>query len=231
VELAVNIDDNFRRIGSANIEEMKALVSQFSADEWDKTDVRQQRYEAHTDTQVIPLVYDDDFRHTEPTRQPALKIFERAIRPSLAVIVDFYDQSPRGKELTEKFGLGYFVRANLVRLTPGGTIAEHRDKGFSLTHAHRVHVPVITNDQVRFTVGNEALNIPEGEIYEINNRRVHSVQNNGTESRVHLVLDYVLKGEMCCCGEKRHAEEPCTPKTCIDTDEDRIPCTCLPENL
>ena len=34
----------------------------------------------------------------------------------------------------------------------------------------------------------------------------------------HLILDYVLKGEKCCCGEKRHPDQPCTPEACLDTD-------------
>ena len=57
-------------------------------------------------------------------------------------------------------GIGYFIRANLVRLAPGGTINEHRDGNFSLTHSHRVHVPIITNDRVLFNVGRETLSIP-----------------------------------------------------------------------
>jgi len=109
---------------------------------------------------------------------------------------------------------------------PALTIAQYRDMNFAFAHAHRVHVPSITNDLVWFTVGGETLNVPDGEIYEINNRRMHSVCNKGDEPRVHLVLDYVLKGEMCCCGEKRHPDAPCTPEACLDTVTGRIPCTC-----
>jgi hypothetical protein len=207
---------------------MRALLLQLTPEEWEETDIRQQGYEAHRDTQAIPLVYDDDFRHTNPTKRPALQIFEPAMRPLLAVTAGFYDESPQGRELTKKFGSGYFIRANFVRLLSGGTILEHRDMQFSPTHAHRVHVPIITNDRVWFTVGGETLYIPEGEIYKINNRRAHSVRNEGDEAGVHLVLDYVLKGEKCCCGEKRHADVPCTPEACIDTVNGRVPCTCLP---
>jgi hypothetical protein len=227
----MNFDDNFRRIGSANIEPVKALVESLTEQEWDAESIRQQRYEVHKDTQLVPLVHDYDFRHTQPTRRPALQKFGGVIRPILAITADFYDSSSKGRELTQKYGVGYFIRANLVRLRPGGEIAEHRDQNFSLTHAHRVHVPIITNDRVWFTVGSETLNIPEGEIYEINNRRTHSVRNEGDAPRVHLILDYVLKGEKCCCGEKRHPDEPCTPDACLETDRGKIPCDCLPERV
>jgi len=222
----LNFDDNFRRIGGANVEPIKALIAEFESERWENEAIRQQRYEAHRDTQSILLVHDSDFRHSNPTRHPALQIFEPVIRPVLAIAADFYDESTKGRVLTEKFGSGYFIRAHLARLLPRATIAEHRDMNFSFTHSHRVHVPIITNDQVQITVGGETLGIPDGEIYEINNRRAHSVCNAGDEPRVHLILDYVLKGEMCCCGEKRHPGDPCTPEACLDTVTGLIACDC-----
>lgn len=202
------------------------MIEKLDESAWDAESVRQQRYEAHRDTQTIPLVHDYDFRHIHPTRHPALSLFEPLIRPVLAIVADFYDASPEGRKLTERYGVGYFVRANLVRLVAGGSIAQHRDMNFSLTHSHRVHVPIITNDRVMFTVGDETLSIPEGEIYEINNRRLHSVTNESDEARVHLILDYVLKGEMCCCGLARHPDQPCTPEACLETDRGQVACNC-----
>ena len=225
----MNFDNNFRRIGSANIEPIKAMLAKFEPEQWDSEELQQQRYEVHRDTRTIPLVHDYEFRHNQPIRHPALEIFEALIRPVLGVTADHFDRSEKAEELTEKYGIGYFIRCNLVQLLPGGTISEHRDMNFSLSHAHRVHVPIITNEQVFFCVGNEALNIPEGEIYEINNRRLHSVRNEGDEARVHLILDYVIRGEMCCCAEKLHPDMPCSPEACIETDHCQIPCTCFPE--
>ena len=227
----MNFDDNFRRIGSANIEPVKALVKALTDQDWSEGDVRQQRYEVHKDTQTIPLVHDYQFRHDEPTQHPALATFGPVIRPILAITAEFYDSSEKGRELTDKYGIGYFIRANLVRLAPGGTINEHRDGNFSLTHAHRVHVPIITNTGVLFNVGEDTLCIPEGEIYEINNRRLHSVKNGGDAARVHLIIDYVLKGEQCCCGEKHHPDQACTPEACRETDQGRIPCNCYAESI
>jgi hypothetical protein len=77
----MNFDDNFRRLGSANIEPVKALVTALTDEDWSEGDVRQQRYEVHKDTQTIPLVHDYQFRHTEPTQHPALATFGPVIRP------------------------------------------------------------------------------------------------------------------------------------------------------
>ena len=217
----MNFDDNFRCLGRSNTEPVKALVLQLNPEEW-AGDVVQ-------GIQTIPLVYDFKLDHRNPLRHPALDIFDREIRSILAIAAEYFDRSEKGRELTKKYGVGYFIRASLLRLFPGGELPENRDTIFSLTHSHRVHVPIVTNNQVQFTVGRETLHIPEGEIFEINNRRLNRLSNEGDEPCVHLVLDYVLNAEQCCCGEKLHPDEECTPESCADTDGGRLPCTCFPE--
>ena len=213
----MNFDDNFRRIGNANIDAIKAIVAEIESQQWEA--------DTDFDMQYVFLVHDRDLRHTEPTRRPALNTFEPVLRPILDITADFFDKSPQGQILTKENGVGYFIRAYLARLLPGETIAEHRDLGFSYAHSHNVHVPIVMNERVQITVGGETLTIPEGEIYEINNRRPHAITNAGEDPHIHLSLDYVLKGEMCCCGEKLHHGEPCTPEACFGTDTGEVSCT------
>lgn len=227
----MNFAGNFTRIGEVDVAPLQRKVLALTADDWARESVRQQRYEAHRDTEFIGLVYDLDFRHRRATRRPALATFEPALKPIFPLIAAHYENTPKGRALCERFGLGYFVRASLVRLKPGGRIALHQDLNFSLGHSHRVHVPVITNDDVWFSVGHETLNLRPGEIWEINNRRLHSVRNDGAGERVHLILDFVLPGEQCCCGEKRHPDAACTPILCLQTDRLKVPCTCFPEEV
>jgi hypothetical protein len=226
----MNFPGNFNRIGEIDISELRALVLDLSAEQWRNLEVRQNRYEVHKHTETIGLVYDPDFRHTHPTRLPALQLFEAALKPVLWMIADHFEQTEAGQRLIQENHLGYFIRASLVRLKAGCGIAAHRDMNFSLTHSHRVHLPLITNDNVLFTVGNETINMPEGQLFEVNNRRVHSVQNDGANDRVHLILDFVLPGEKCCCGEKLHPDTRCSPQACLDTVVGRTPCTCYPED-
>ena len=42
------------------------------------------------------------------------------------------------------------VRLQLARMGPGGSILKHADKGGWATGLHRVHVPLVTNADVRF---------------------------------------------------------------------------------
>ncbi len=225
----MNFPGNFFHIGDIEIDELKKLVQELTDEQWESFSIRQKRYEVHKDTQTIGLVYDLDFRHSHPTRLPTLKTFEAALRPALFMTADHFEETETGQQLIKEHGLGYFVRASLVNLKAGCSIAEHQDMNFSLTHSHRVHLPIVTNDGVLFTVGGETINMREGQLFEINNRRMHSVCNNGSEDRVHLILDYVLRGERCCCGMKHHPDTLCSPQACMETDRQRIPCTCYPE--
>jgi len=225
----MNFPGNFFHIGDIDIAVLKDLVLKLSEEQWGSFSLRQKRYEVHQDTQTIGLVYDPDFRHSHPTRLPALQIFEAAIRPALCMTADHFEETDAGRRLIKDNGLGYFIRASLVRLKAGCSIAEHQDKNFSLTHSHRVHLPIITNDEVHFAVGKETINMREGQLFEINNRRLHAVHNDGAEDRIHLIFDFVLPGEQCCCGARHHPQTRCSPQACLETVRLHVPCTCYPE--
>ena len=60
----------------------------------------------------------------------------------------------------------------------------------SLMLVHRTHIPIITNPYVTFYVGNETKQMIEGEVWEINNAQYHSVNNEGLDWRLHLIVDY-----------------------------------------
>jgi hypothetical protein len=225
----MNFEGNFRKIGEVDIVKLAKLAEDFSEQDWDAASYRQQTYEVHRDTRTIGLVFDEDFRHSHPTRLPALQEFEEPLRPVLELVADYYEGSEQGQRLISEFGYGYFVRATLVRLRAGGSINPHTDNNFSLAHSHRVHVPLVSNENVRFTVGNETRALRPGEVVEINNRRRHSVANDGPMDRIHLILDFVLPGEMCCCGRLRHPDTLCSPVACRPTDHLEIPCECYPE--
>ena len=85
---------------------------------------------------------------------------------------------------------GYFIRILFAKLSAGRTIMPHIDFVFSLLHCHRIHVPIITNDDVVICIGGESRNMKIGEVCEINNATVHSVTNNGDEPRTHLIIDW-----------------------------------------
>ncbi len=226
----MNFQGNFRDIGTFDVSELVALVNQLPQSEWDKQNVRQKRYEVHKDTQFIGIVYDEDFRHQNGTRHEMLDTFGKALNPLFAKVAQYYESAP---DIMGKFGRpvqGYFIRVSLAKLRAGGEINEHKDMNFSLAHSHRIHIPLITNPDVKFNIAYESRNLKVGEVVEINNRRVHSVKNDGDEDRVHIIMDWVFPWEPCCCSDKTHPDQPCTPQNCLMTDRLKIPCECHPED-
>jgi len=89
-------------------------------------------------------------------------------------------------------GLGYrnyrFPRAMLARLPAGGEVSRHSD-GEASHYIHKIHVPLITNPETVFHVGRQSKHLPLGEIIEVNNKRTHSVKNDGDEDRIHFIFE------------------------------------------
>lgn len=78
----------------------------------------------------------------------------------------------------------------LLALAPGSVIHEHRDPGLGYPHGYfRLHLPILTDDKVLFTVGGCDLLMRAGECWYADFDRPHSVRHEGTVRRVHLVID------------------------------------------
>jgi hypothetical protein len=92
------------------------------------------------------------------------------------------------KKLEEMFD-GFVVRSELINMFKNSSISKHVDGGDMLRICRRVHIPIITNDNVWFTVLEKTINMKEGHCYEINNYAPHSVENNSNFDRVHLIID------------------------------------------
>jgi len=84
---------------------------------------------------------------------------------------------------------GKYARIFLAKLPAGKVISAHSDWQEYLLNCRRHHIAVTTNANVDFTVGDETINMAAGEIWEINNGRVHSVVNGGEFDRDHLIVD------------------------------------------
>jgi Aspartyl/Asparaginyl beta-hydroxylase len=191
----MNFAHDAQKLGAFDIAELRAVVAGFDDEVWNADASRQKAFDAHTSTQTLKLIADSDFRHTNPTVHPAFTTLEPLLQPFMAHIRGYYLQTLRQRIVAEKNGPGYFIRALLTRLPSKASIKPHIDDGESLKRCHRIHVPIISNPDSLFIVGNKRFHMPEGEMWEINNRRTHAVINDGAEARVHLIMDYVQPGE------------------------------------
>ena len=95
----------------------------------------------------------------------------------------------------EKRARGKAARILLIRLDANKNVTEHRDSGDYLNTVRRFHIPIITNENVSYTVNGEKINMKEGECWEINNRKPHSVDNDSSEDRIHLLVDIMPEYE------------------------------------
>lgn len=159
-----------------DIEPLRRKVEQISEQEWDGSG-REQKFRVHRNTQSLILAT-DNFKHVPPTYSPLFDRFKDEVQPVLDSIASYYG------------GKGIVLRVLLVKLTEGEVIDPHFDEGMSLMHSHRVHIPIITNDQVKFCVGGEKRHLAAGEIWEINNATVHYVENFSNHARVHMIVDW-----------------------------------------
>ena len=180
-------DSPFRHIGTIDPKPLVDVIESFGEPAWHEFAIRQQLFEPHRHTLTIPLLFDLDGRHENPTAWPRLGPITPALEPAMEVI--------RRHNLSDVGSDGYFVRIILTRLKPGSNIEPHRDGGYSLLRSHRYHLALTTNSLVEFEIAGETQHFAAGEIWEINNREEHAVRNLSGESRIHVILDYVVPGE------------------------------------
>jgi hypothetical protein len=97
---------------------------------------------------------------------------------------------PYIQEVMAELG-GVWGRSRLMGLGAGANVPFHIDINYYWRTHLRIHIPVITNPQVRFTCGEETVHMEAGECWVFDSFRRHTVENAGSEQRIHLVLDTV----------------------------------------
>ena len=172
------------RFVSANpfLDLLKKTTTELSEEDWKYFDYRQKNVLGHQDTFTVPIYFDTNNRFSDPKKTTLVE--HRHTERFRSVISDIAD-------MLNGLGEPWVVRrANLVTLPAGRDIPTHIDTTRLLTVTSRLHIPVFTNEGCLFTVGQETMHIPEGQIWEIDNTgKQHSVHNNGSTDRVHLILD------------------------------------------
>ena len=88
-----------------------------------------------------------------------------------------------------------FIKCEINYVAPHEDVGIHIDFCWWHEHSHRIHVPVVTNDDCYFVVENRPHHFEVGKYYEINNRLFHSAINHGKTGRIHLVFDIMDKSK------------------------------------
>lgn len=179
----MKIENNkpYNFIGNFDISTIKEEVLNLTEEDWTLDITRQTVFKGvHAQTQCyfvmgFPLEWKGDGYPLER------KTNKDKIYDAVKVISD---------QLEDHFN-GRVGRAIFTKLIPRGVIPEHRDGGYYLLNSHRCHVPIITNDNIKFQLQNSLISMKAGECYEINNFDTHAVFNNSDEERIHMIIDII----------------------------------------
>jgi hypothetical protein len=184
----MNQNETFINHGKIDVENILKIIKVYNLD-WDEYTDRQKVYGGeHIHTKTIPIIFDKSFNFNSfkivPTNHYDL------FKDEITKIEDIIRLNTNEE--------GKIMRAILVKLTSKKSIRPHVDTvGLSLVLCRRIHIPIQTNEECFFTVGDDKRNLKLGEIWEINNdKKLHSVDNLGDTDRIHLIVDWVEESLM-----------------------------------
>lgn len=183
----MDIDIPLRELGAVDSTALReAILAQDDA-AWHEDEYRQQSYDVHNQTESIVLVFTDgsNWPNAEVRKEPGWDRLADVAIPLMHGIID--NHYPKG---------GTIIRAMAAKLVAGGKIKPHVDRHPSFHCGHRIHVPITTNNRVRFMIDGRPYQFEVGQAYEINNQRQHSVMNKGKEDRITFIFDYVPPGPL-----------------------------------
>lgn len=170
-------------IGPVNIDGMKNYCHELSEEKWEEWQHRQKTSRfVNYYTRTIPFLWTDSEEFIDTVEVQTMNrdsVVHDYIKPYCTFLENHYN--------------GDVVRVILIKLKDHGIIRRHTDSHKILIESHRCHIPIITNDNVIFGIGENEYNLKEGIIYEVNNGIQHYVLNNSDQDRIHLLIDILPK--------------------------------------
>jgi hypothetical protein len=169
------MDYNYKFIGNISTSN---FFSNFTEEDWNFWILKQQKFYVHRNTNTIPIILDETYEGKGSKTK-----FFKYYKNDVIAITDI---------IKKVYGTGDIIRMEISRLPKKSKIPVHVDSGLSLENDKRIHIVLQTNEDVIFTVGGEDKNMKLGEMWEINNTKLHSVNNNSIYDRIHIIIDYRL---------------------------------------
>ena len=184
----MKFDKNYRVVSDkVDITKLREAILDVDDDEWNENQFRQNLFYVAREVKTLLLKMNgyntcggqspDDCEVNESWSK-----WENLVQPIIDQVIKYYPGYERG----------FINKCMMPNMKPGTKIPEHWDSMESFRVSHRIHVPIITNDEVYFMVNGERVIMEVGKAYEINNRELHSVENKGNTDRVHLLFDLYI---------------------------------------
>ena len=80
-------------------------------------------------------------------------------------------------------------RVMINKIAPGGKIFPHADTPDHAEYYSRFHIVIQSTPGCRFRAGDEVVHMATGEIWWFDNKQEHEVVNDGTDDRIHMIVD------------------------------------------
>ena len=177
----MDISEPQRYLGEVDVNALSQCILSQDANAWTEQLIRQQSYEVHQDTESIVMLFcDETWPDGDVHREVGWDRLANDAMPLIDHIIETY-YNPGG----------IVLRAMAAKLKAGGRINPHVDALQSFHMGHRIHLPITTNEAVRFMIEGKPYRFEVGNAYEINNQKSHSVMNMSKEDRISFIFDYV----------------------------------------
>ncbi|MDH5189142.1 MAG: aspartyl/asparaginyl beta-hydroxylase domain-containing protein [Rhodospirillaceae bacterium] len=166
----------YLRHGKTDISDIKKRLLTLPAAAWVKNTYRQDTFLVHKETTSIIGIFCKPCLPLSILRYEEYEEYNNLFSPLIQAITDAVP--------------GTVCRAMFAKVPPRAVVVEHTDEAEIFAVTHRVHIPIISNPKTIFSVNGYPVEMPEGEIIEINNLLPHKVENWSRQGdRIHFICD------------------------------------------
>lgn len=171
-------------ISEYDIRPIKDFLLAANEEVWLRDTFRQELYDTMVDTHSILIIFSS---YKDPF-DPTVQIFNEKNSDVIEIV------KPLIKTLENNFD-GNIIRFIIAKLKAHKSIIMHDKDGDvdAFRYSRRLHLPIVTDENVEFIIDDERIHFKEGIIYELNNLIPHGVENNSDNDRIHIIIDLIEK--------------------------------------
>jgi len=201
LELNENKADTVRPIGPIRCEELLYRLKQIKSEEWDTDEdyfLNYNKQILQADKKNIAALGGTKhmvFRFSNKKASPFVYFESKRWNQWADVLLPVMHQATAHLNYKKP----YYPKVMLANLPAKSFIRPHTDGSAEKLSPHKIHIPLVTNQDCFFYEEQVRFHFEEGMAYEVNNVKTHSVINNGTTDRIHLVfecIDFDLQPEV-----------------------------------
>jgi len=175
----MNIENNYNILGSLN---SSKVIEKLQQVDWNIWSFRQDSFSYHKNTHSIPLYWGGEIGSDINFHKENCFLFKEELNTIKNLFDYFY---------SDEF---FYIKAVFAQLKNQESIARHYDANDIFSITHRIHWCIEGDySKLDFIINDEKLNIRKSNIFEMNNKKYHSVDYNGDEPRIHMICDFISK--------------------------------------